>query len=160
MSPDTHGRPDDAPGEPDRATPAGVRLARGVCRALAEFGCATLTEVTLKSGHRADVLALDGRGGIVIVEVKSSLADFRSDGKWRAYLDFCERFYFAVPPDFPREVLPEDCGLMLADAYHAEILREAPPSPLAPARRKALTLRFAQLAAKRLQRLTDPESGV
>ncbi len=140
--------------------PPGARLARGVCRALCEFGCAPLTEVTLSTGRRADVLALDGRGGILIVEVKSSLADFRSDGKWRDYLEFCDRFYFAVPVEFPREVLPDDCGLMLADPYHAEVLREAPASALAPARRKAVTLRFAQLASRRLLRLNDPASSV
>lgn len=137
--------------------PAGARLARGVCRALAEHGYAALTEFTLRSGRRADVIALDAGGQIAIVEVKASLADLRGDRKWPEYLEFCDRFYFAVPAGFPREALPaEGCGLMVADAYAAEILREAPRVPLHASRRKALTLRFARVAGRRLLRLADP----
>jgi hypothetical protein len=133
-----------------------ARLARGVCRGFAEQGLTSLVEFHLANGRRADVIALDGRGGLAIVEIKSSLADFRSDGKWPEYRDFCDRFYFAVAAEFPREVLPEDCGLILADAYGAVVEREAPEHPLKPARRKAVTLRFAQAAARRLALQLDP----
>lgn len=138
--------------------PPGVQLARGVCRALTARGLATLSEFTLKCGRRADVVALDGGGELAIVEVKSSLADYRTDGKWRDYLAYCDRFYFAVPADFPRDILPDDCGLMVADPYHAEILRPAPVARLPAARRRAMLLRFAQVASQRLTRLTDPEA--
>jgi hypothetical protein len=134
----------------------GQHLARGVCRALAELGLATLTEFTLRTGRRVDVIGLDPGGAVTIVEVKSSLEDFRSDGKWPEYLDYCDHFYFAVPDGFPLEVLPEDCGLLAADAYSAVILRPAPQRPLNGARRRALLLRFAAAAAQRLHRLTDP----
>jgi hypothetical protein len=131
-------------------------LCRGVCRALAHRGFATLAEVPLANGRRADVLAL-GRGGeLVIVEIKCSLADFRSDRKWPDYRGFCDRLYFAVPADFPAEILPEDCGLIRADPFGAAFLREAPALPLAPARRRAVLLRFATLAAGRLRRILDP----
>lgn len=138
----------------------GQRIARGVCRALALRGCATLTEFVLKGGRRADVIALDGAGEIAIVEVKSSRADFAGDGKWPDYLAFCDRFYFAVPPDFPQELLPQDCGLLVADAYGAEVLRPAPTAKLHASRRRALTLRFAQVASQRLTRLCDPGATV
>jgi hypothetical protein len=136
----------------------GAALARGVCRALAAHGMATLTEFTFKDGHRADVIALGDDGAITVVEVKSSRRDFLSDGKWAAYRAFCDRFYFAVPAAFPRELLPEDCGLWIADAYHAERLREAPLHKLNAARRRAVTLRFAQVAGQRLLRLSDPHA--
>ena len=131
-------------------------MARGVCRALAELGLATLTEFTLRTGRRVDVIGLDPEGAVTIVEVKSSLEDFRSDGKWPEYLDYCDQFFFAVPDGFPLEVLPEDCGLLAADAYSAVILRPAPKRPLNGTRRRALLLRFAAAAAQRLQRLNDP----
>jgi hypothetical protein len=135
---------------------AAARLARGVTRALHDLGQASLTEFTLRSGRRVDVIGLDPGGRITIVEIKSSLEDFRADRKWRAYLDYCDRFFFAVAEDFPQEVLPEDCGLMIADGYGAAVLREAPLLPLAPARRRAQTLRFAQTAAQRLSLAADP----
>ncbi len=133
-----------------------ARLARGVTRALHDLGQASLTEFTLRSGRRVDAIGLDPGGRLTIVEIKSSLEDFRADRKWRSYLDYCDRFFFAVAEDFPREVLPEDCGLMIADGYGAVVLREAPLLPLAPARRRALILRFAQAAAQRLARANDP----
>jgi hypothetical protein len=145
--------------EPAGDLPLAAQLARGVARALAQRGFATLAEVALANGRRADVLGL-GRGGeLVIVEVKSSVQDFRSDGKWRDYREFCDRFYFAVPAAFPRGLIPGDCGLIVADGFGAAVLREAPAAPLAPARRKAMTLRFAILGSERLRRLLDPESG-
>jgi hypothetical protein len=133
-------------------------LCRGVCRALAHRGFATLAEVALANGRRVDVLALGRDGELAIVEIKCSVADFKSDRKWPEYRDFCDRLYFAVPGDFPAELVPEDCGLILADPFGAAFLREAPPVPLAAARRRAVTLRFAALAAGRLRRLIDPGS--
>ena len=116
----------------------------------------SLTEFTLKGGRRADVMALDGKGRFVIVEVKSSVADFRADGKWPDYRAFCDRFYFAVDAEFPVELIPEDCGLMVADAYEASILRDAPELPLSGSRRRSVLLRFASAAAGRLHRQEDP----
>ncbi len=131
-------------------------LARGVCRALAHRGFATLHEVSLANGRRADVLALGRDGEFVIVEIKSSVADFRSDRKWPEYRDFCDRLYFAVPNGFPLELIPEECGLIVADPFGAAFLREAPAEPLVAARRRAVLLRFAILAAGRLRRGLDP----
>ena len=137
----------------------GHRLARGVARGLSDLGWSCLFEVSLKTGRRVDVMALDGKGRIAVVEVKSSIADYRNDRKWEEYLAFCDLFYFAVPLDFPREILPEEPGLIVCDAFQAEILREAPATPLAAARRKALTLRFARLAGNRLLSKIDPGPG-
>jgi hypothetical protein len=133
-------------------------LARGIGRALAQRGYASLTEVSLANGRRADVMGLGCAGELVIVEVKSSLQDFRSDAKWPEYREYCDRFYFAVPENFPREAIPEDCGLIVADGFGAAVLREAPVLALSAARRKAVTLRFALLGSERLRRLVDPAS--
>ena len=138
------------------ATAAGVQ--RGVRRLFARLGHATLPEFTLASGRRADVIALAPDGSLTIVEVKSSVADFRADRKWPDYRDFCDRFFFAVPETVPIEILPETTGLIIADAFGAAILREAPGHPLAGARRKAVTLRFARAAAGLLHALADPEA--
>ena len=119
-------------------------------------GGAALTEFTLLNGRRADVISIDGEGRVTIVEIKTSVADYRSDNKWPEYLDFCDYFYFAVPEDFPRELLPSDCGIMVADAYEALILVPAEAQPVNGSRRRALVLRFARLAAQRLTALTDP----
>ena len=137
-------------------TPSAARLVRGVTRALHDLGQSCLTEFTLRSGRRVDAIGLDPDGRLTIVEIKSSLEDFRADRKWRDYLDYCDRFFFAVAESFPQQVLPEDCGLMIADGYGAAVLREAPLLPLAPARRRAQILRFAQAAAQRLARAGDP----
>jgi hypothetical protein len=134
-------------------------LVRGVGRVLAERGYATLTEVSLANGRRADVMGLGRAGELVIVEVKSSLQDFRSDAKWPEYRAFCDRFYFAVAEDFPRDAIPGDCGLVVADGFGGVVLREAPLLTLASARRKAVTLRFALLGSLRLRRLLDPGAG-
>lgn len=125
-------------------------LARGVMRLFADAGAASIPEFTLKTGRRADVIALDAKGRVTIVEIKSSRADFRADGKWRDYLDFCDAFYFAVPKGFPLQILPPDTGLILADAWGGHIVKPADPGQLNAARRKALTLRFARTAAGRL----------
>jgi hypothetical protein len=135
---------------------AGVLLARGVCRMLAAHGLAGVTEVALANGRRADLMTLDRTGDISIVEVKSSIEDFRTDKKWPEYREFCDRLFFAVPAHFPVELIPDDCGLIIADGFGAEIVRQASEHRLAAARRKAVTLRFAHLAAQRLQRLVDP----
>lgn len=137
----------------------GQRLARGVTRMLAAQGWSVLSEVALKNGRRADLLALSDKGDFLLIEVKSSLADFRSDSKWPNYLPFCDRFAFAVPEDFPLERLPPEPGLIIADPFGAVELRPAPETRLAPARRRALQIRFARLAAQRLLTLTDPEAG-
>jgi hypothetical protein len=137
----------------------GAQLARGVCRGLTSLGYAVLTEVSLANARRADVMGLGRRGEILIVEVKSSIEDFRTDRKWPDYQDYCDGLYFAVATGFPVERLPTSCGLIVADGFFAEIVRPAPPLRLAAARRKAVTLRFAQLAAERFQRLVDPGSA-
>ena len=136
--------------------PPGALLARGACRLLIDLGFAPVTEFVPARGLRADVLALGPKGEVWIVECKSGLADYRSDRKWQGYLDWCDRFFFAVDAAFPEEVLPPDHGLIRADAWGAELVRESPLAPLAPARRKALTLRAARAAAERLRRALDP----
>lgn len=130
-------------------------IVRGVQRMLAEAGLASLTEVTLTNGRRADVMAVSPKGEIVIVEVKSCLQDFATDQKWPEYAPYCDRFLFAVDCDFPQEHIPSAVGLICADAFGGAILREASPVPLSGARRKAVTLGFARLAAARLMRARE-----
>ncbi|WP_174299334.1 DNA repair putative endonuclease MmcB [Caulobacter sp. S45] len=125
------------------------QVTRGAARLMAQLGYAPLLEAPLPNGRRADVMALGPRGEVVIVEVKSSLEDFRADQKWREYRPYCDAFYFAVAPEFPRAVLPEGPGVIVADGFGGAILTEAPLTPLVGARRKALTLAFARLAASR-----------
>ena len=124
-------------------------MTRGAARLFLALGYAPLAEVTLPNGRRADLMALGPRGEIAIAEVKSGLEDYRVDQKWGEYSPFCDAFYFAVAPHFPRQILPESSGLIVADAFGGAVLVEAPLVPLAPARRKALTLAFARLAALR-----------
>jgi hypothetical protein len=128
---------------------------RGAIRHLHALGYATLAEFPLKSGRRADILALSPSGDVWIVEVKSCLADYRSDRKWTEYAEWCDSLFFAVGPDFPHDVLPSDAGLLIADAYDGEIVRYPECAPISAARRKALTLRFARLAALRLSGQDD-----
>ena len=130
----------------------GIRLARGVCRMLLDEGFSVLTEFPVRTGRRLDVLALGPKGEFWCVEVKSSRADFQSDRKWPDYLDWCDRLYFAVPPGFPEDLLPIEHGLIRTDEWDAEILRHGAEARLAAARRKAVMLRFARLAADRLAR--------
>ena len=144
-----------APEAPFEFPMAAQRICRGVTRLLDGLGFASLHEFPLKARRRADVIALHGSGEIVIVEVKSGRADFQSDRKWPEYLEFCDRFFFAVEPDFPRDILPVDCGLIVADGHGAAILRPAPSMPLHAARRRAQILRIAQAACRRLMRV-DP----
>ena len=140
-----------------RQSPAAAAIARGTRRMLLTRGFATLSELALANGRRADIVALSDKGEVWIVEIKSSVADYRTDSKWHEYDDYCDRLLFAVAPDFPAEILPPETGLILADAYGAELTREAPLKPVAPARRKALVQRIARIAAIRLHCLSDPD---
>lgn len=139
-----------------------LAVTRGVCRLWRARAWTPLLEVPLADGRRADVMALADDGAIAIVEVKSSVEDFRVDAKWPDYLAWCDRFYFAVAAAFPQDLLPDDVGVIVADAFGGEIIRPDPRPPahtrLAPARRKALTLRCARLGAERLQRHIDPQA--
>jgi hypothetical protein len=132
-------------------------MARGACRALAQLGYASLIEMPLADGGRADILALGRAGDLLIIEIKTSVADFRGDRKWGRYRDFADRLYFAVPDGFPTLLIPEECGLIVADGFGAAILREGLATPLPPARRRAMMLRFARTAAHRLRRCLDPD---
>jgi len=135
-------------------------VTRGAARWLRQRRLSPILEVPLADGRRADIVAVGDNGEITIVEVKSSLEDFRVDTKWGDYLAWCDRFYFATPATFPLELLPADTGVILADAFGAELLREdaRPPeaTKLSAARRKALLVRLSRLAGERLQRLADP----
>jgi len=123
---------------------------RGSIRLLESIGHGGLTEFPLRSGRRAGILSLGRKGEICIVEVKSGVPDFRSDHKWQDYLEWCDRFFFAADPEFPAETLSQDAGLFISDEYEAILVREPAATPLSAARRKALTLRFAHVAARRL----------
>ena len=124
-------------------------MTRGAVRAFRGLGYVALAEVTLPNARRADLMAISPRGELFIAEVKSSLEDFRVDRKWRDYLDFCDRFAFAVSPEFPQHELPQEPGLLVCDGFGGALVREAPLSPLSGSRRKALTIAFARLAALR-----------
>lgn len=132
--------------------PAGD-VARGVMRLFGDMGQACIAEFRLGNGRRVDVMAIDRGGSLTAVEIKSSAADYRSDRKWRDYLPYCDAFYFAVPESFDRGMLPDGVGVMVADAYGAAMVVPSPKFTLAPARRKALTLRFARTAGRRLMLL-------
>jgi hypothetical protein len=136
--------------------PAGL-LARGVARLFDDLGQSSLLEFPLRIRRRVDLIALDRGGRVTIVEIKSSAADYRADRKWRDYLPFCDSFYFAVAEDFDRSLLPENVGIMVADRYTAAIMRPSPEFTMNPARRRALVLRFARTAGKRLMRLDRPD---
>ena len=140
-----------------RQSAAAAAIARGSSRLLWSLGFTALPELALANGRRADLVAVSIKGEIWIVEVKSGIADFRADAKWPEYREFCDRFLFAVDPDFPTDILPAEAGLLVADRYGADLVREAPLHALSAARRKALTLRFARVAASRLQAAADPD---
>lgn len=150
----------------DPATSEGRALAadvaRGVLRLFERHDIFGMTEVPLPNGRRLDIMAIDARGQLIAVEIKCSRADLLGDGKWQDYFDYCDRYYWAVPGGFDLHLLdmpvlwPERTGLIVADAYDAEIVRPAPTEPLAAARRKAETLRFARRSARRLSGLIDP----
>ena len=134
----------------------GQLLARGVSRALRGHDFVAVEELVPTSGLRVDVMALGPKGEIWIVECKSSRADFQSDHKWQGYLEWCDRFFWAVSADFPTELLPDDTGLIIADAYDAEIIRMGSEAKLAAARRKGMMQKFARHAAIRAQAARDP----
>ena len=134
-------------------------VARGVGRLLRQRGFAMVTELPLATGRRADVVALGADGELWIVEIKSSVEDFRADHKWPDYRLSCDRLFFASHAGVPLDLFPEDAGLILADQYGAEMIRDAPHHRLAGATRKAMLVRFAQAAALRLHGLVDPDAG-
>jgi hypothetical protein len=138
------------------ASGGAAEIVRGVARALAAADQAVVAEVPLANGRRADLVALDRSGTISLIEVKASRADFVADRKWQDYLDYCDRFYFAVAAGFPLELLPPDEGLILADRFAGEILRAARIRCLSAPRRKAMLIRIARASAGRLQALLDP----
>jgi hypothetical protein len=139
-----------------RQSEAAADISRGTMRMLQSLAFAPVMELTLANYRRADIAAIGPKGEIWIIEVKSCLADYRADGKWPDYSDYCDRFFFAVDADFPAEIIPDDTGLILADRYGAEIVRDSQEHRLPGARRKAVTLRFARAAAQRLHGLVDP----
>lgn len=134
-----------------------AHIVRGVCRLLADMGYSPLTEFTLTTGRHVDVAGLRHDGRFAVVEVKSSAADFRADGKWPQYLPHCDAFYFAVDEDFPRRLLPAGCGVIVADAYGGAVVAEAAETPMNGTRRGAQVQRFARCAADRLRGLLDPQ---
>ncbi|MBX2854563.1 MAG: MmcB family DNA repair protein [Rhodobacteraceae bacterium] len=136
-----------------------TQLTRGARRALASRDYASLQEFSPTPGLRVDLFGLSKRGEMVILEVKSGLEDLRADRKWPDYLCWCDKFYFCVDLAFPLEALPPEPGVMRADGFGAEVVRDAPEGKLAAARRRSLSLRFARDAARRLQRLEDPSGG-
>lgn len=138
----------------------GQLLARGVSRLLQGYGFVSVEEFVPTRGLRVDVIGLGPKGEIWVIECKSSRADFQSDAKWQGYLEWCDRYFWAVGQDFPTDLLPEGTGLMIADAYDAEIIRMAPEDKLPGARRKVMVQKFATHAARRLQALRDPGFSV
>jgi hypothetical protein len=140
-----------------RQSPTALMVQRGTMRLLrGQFDLACFAEVPLANGRRADILGVGAKGEIWIIEIKSSLADFRADAKWHFYRDFCDRFFFAKPPELDAAIFPETEGLIVADGHGADIIRQAENDPLAGARRKALMLRLTRLGADRLHALMDP----
>ncbi len=133
-------------------------LRRGVSRLLTDMGYGTLSEFKLTTGRRVDVIGLNDHCEFVIAEIKSSIADYRSDNKWREYLPFCDRFYFAVPAAFPQSILPGDCGVIVADGYGGAIRRPATPIAVNGTRKRRQIVRFAMAASSRLHRVFDPHA--
>jgi hypothetical protein len=144
--------------------PIAAEVARGVTRLLCRQDLFAICEVPLPNGRRADMMAIDPKGMLTIVEIKVARADLLGDGKWRDYLDYCDRFFWAVPPELAaicegERFLPSEAGLIVADRYDAALVRDASHRLLAPARRKAELLRFARRAARRLCEQLDPALG-
>lgn len=149
----------EGPLQDGRQSERALAIARGTCRLLRSFGFAPLAELPLSSGHRADLVAVGQKGEIWIVEIKSSLEDFRADSKWHHYNDHCDRLFFAVNEEFPNEILPTEAGFILADQYGAAIMRDAPEDKLSAPRRKQVHLAFARAAALKLHSLADPRAS-
>ncbi len=152
-------QPLPAPPVDGRQSETALMVQRGVGRLLRSAGLSMVTELPLASGRRADIAAVDGAGTIWIIEIKSSVDDFRTDRKWPDYRLHCDRLFFASHAGVPEETFPDEAGLILADGYGAEILREAPEHRLPAATRKAMLLRLAHVAASRLHGLIDPNAG-
>lgn len=148
------------PAEKTRDYERARAILRGTQRLLRSLDFESVSEVSLANGRRADVLSIRRDGQIWIVEIKSSIADFRADQKWPEYRDYCDALLFAVAPDFPTEILPVDTGLILADAYAGEMVRTPPHHPLTTVRRKAVTLALARTASMRLHAELDPGFGI
>ena len=152
------GRASDWTFEDGRQSETALAVCKGVRRMLRARQMASVTELVLSDGRRADVMALSADGSLSIIEIKSSLADFRADAKWPFYRAHCDRLYFAIPTTMSPAIMPEDAGLIVADPYGAEIVREAPEHRLAGATRRSLLIRFAHSAADRLHLAHDPDS--
>lgn len=142
-----------------RQSEAALAIRRGVCRRLRAENYCIIPELTLASGRRADLVAVGSNGEIVVIEIKSSVADFRADGKWPIYLRHADLFYFATAPEIPHTIFPAETGLIVADAYGAEIVRPALPAKLPSATRKNMLITIARAGAARLHDLEDPEAG-
>ena len=147
----------DSPLVDGRQSEAALAIARGTARYLHALGYCVVSELPLPSGRRADLVALGGDGEIIIVEIKSSVADFRADQKWMDYRRHCDRLFFATHAGVPCEIFPAEAGLIVADAFGASIVSEAPEQRIAAATRRSVTLRFAHAAALRLQAVADPQ---
>jgi hypothetical protein len=140
-----------------RQSETALAIARGTARWLRAMGFSCVSELPLPSGRRADLVALNARGEVWIVEIKSSVEDLRADQKWQDYRAHCDRLFFAFTRDLPCEIFPEDTGLIVADAYGAHLHCDAPEHRLPAPTRKVMMLRFAMAAAQRLNRLADPQ---
>jgi len=144
-----------------RQSATALRIQRGIMRMLrAQYDVCSYAEVPLANGRRADLLGVGPKGEIWIVEIKSSLIDFQVDAKWHHYKDFCDRFYFAKPPELDPDIFPASEGLMVGDSHDAAILRPATDDPLPGARRKALMLKLGRLGADRIHTLMDPDGNI
>jgi hypothetical protein len=149
--------PSDSPLVDGRQSETALAIARGTARYLYALGYCVVSELPLPSGRRADLVALGGDGEIIIVEIKSSVADFRADQKWMDYRRHCDRLFFATHAGVPGDIFPAEAGLIVADAFGASIVSEAPEQRIPAATRRSVTLRFAHAAALRLQAVADPQ---
>ena len=140
----------------DTKLKAGQLIARGVCRHLKQYNFACLEEFVPIKGSRVDIIAVGPKGEIWIIECKSSTADYNQDSKWEKYLTFCDRYFWAVPRDFPTKILPSDDGLIIADSYDAEIVKMAPHRMMTSSKRKNTIIKVSRNATDRLRRFTDP----
>lgn len=140
-----------------RQSQTALAVARGTARWLGSLGFSCISELPLPSGRRADLVALNGRGDLWIIEIKSSVEDLRADQKWHEYRAHCDRLFFAFPQDLPCEIFPAETGLIVADAYGAHLHCEAPEHRLPAPTRKLMTVRFGMAAAQRINRLIDPQ---
>ena len=155
---ESNARPISLVPAPDRRqSETALAIARGTARLLRSLGFACISELSLPSGRRADLVALNERGEIWIVEIKSSVEDLRADHKWEDYRAHCDRLFFAFTQDMPHGIFPKETGLIVADAYGAHLFCEAPEHRLAAATRKLMTVRFGMAAALRINRLIDPQ---